>query len=78
MACPVCKKQTFFNEGGVKQCTKCKATGWAWNDPVEPGQGMGKKCPNCAKQTLHAIAGVVSFTIRRCSTCSYCLVAEEG
>lgn len=76
--CPSCSQKTYYNNGAVKQCTQCHATGWGWNHVVEPGQGKGQKCPNCTKQTLHSVAEVGALTVRRCSTCDYSLVANEG
>lgn len=76
--CPSCNQRTFYDNGSVKQCTQCNATGWGWNKGIEPGQGRGQKCTNCAKMTLHAVANLGNYTIRRCSTCDYSLVSNEN
>ena len=59
---------------GFSRCSNCGFVGWWTGDRVRPGSGMGFKCINCKKNTLHFLATVEEskkVAMFRCSTCLY-------
>lgn len=72
---PYCKQHRYIwgnKSHTYRQCYKCKSVEWSWTYRLTRGQGSGKKCPSCKKQTLHNTAYLPDLsTLRRCSTCNY-------
>ena len=78
--CPACWNQTLHVEeaGSFSECSSCRFIGWSVGAPVHPGSGMGLRCVNCQKATLHSLArvGDTHVEIFRCSTCLYAGIKE--
>ena len=71
--CPFCKRFLLHikAEGSYRECDNCGFVGWWLADPVKPGQGLGYKCANCQKSTLHYFDTKADLEIFRCSKCLY-------
>lgn len=78
--CPGCSRRTFFDEGSYDECSKCGYIGWSWQKGVSGvGKGKGNACPNCDKQTLHAVKELKGGqSIRRCGTCDYSAIEPSS
>lgn len=77
--CPSCGEQRFNNKGSVNKCRNCDAVGWSVTQAVSKvGTGPGLTCPHCKHLTLHRVGSLPKDgNIRRCSICSYTLVASR-
>ena len=73
--CSFCNTLTLHldESESFSTCSVCGFVGWRVGAPVSPGQGMGFKCLNCRKQTLHSLTSVSNSGVKvfRCSVCLY-------
>ena len=71
--CPICKKFLLHLDisESFRECRSCGFIGWWLADTVAPGPGLGYKCVNCQKSTLHYFATKAGVEIYRCTKCLY-------
>ena len=73
--CSFCGELTLHldDSESFRECSVCRFVGWEVGTPVYPGPGMGYKCVNCKKQTLHFLKKVADTGVEifRCSICLY-------
>ncbi len=71
--CPFCYTLTIQidDSESFSECSKCEFVGWWLADSVRPGPGLGYKCVNCQKSTLHYFQTKAGVEVYRCSKCLY-------
>ena len=73
--CSFCSELTLHvhESESFSECSNCGFIGWRVGTLVYPGPGMGVKCVNCRKQTLHFLTELADNKVEmfRCSTCLY-------